>query len=54
MVHCKILVPTATAVALEEFKVGVVMVATPDIKVHEPVPIAGALPANTVALGQIV
>lgn len=54
MVHWNVLIPPATAVIPEVSRVGVVIVAPPDINVHEPVPIAGALPASTVEVAQIV
>lgn len=46
--HSKIFVPNAKPVIVVFANVGVVMVAPPEIKVHEPVPIAGVLPAMIV------
>lgn len=43
IVHCKTFVPIAIAVKPDVSKVGVVMVAKPDISVQLPVPIAGVL-----------
>ena len=55
IVHCKILlVAIDTAVNPVVCKVGVVIVAPPDINVHDPVPIAGIFPASVAVLGQIV
>ena len=55
IVHCKILlVAIETAVTPVVGKVGVVIVAPPEINVHKPVPITGVFPASTVAVAQIV
>ena len=54
IVHCKIFVPTATAVIPEFGKFAFAMVAPPEISVQLPVPIAGVFPASTVDVAQIV
>ena len=55
IVHCKILlVAMETAVKPVLGNVGVVIVAPPEINVHDPVPIAGIFPASVAVPGQIV
>ena len=47
MAHCKVtLVPATTPVTVLLYKVGAVMVATPLVIVHNPVPGAGLFPAS--------
>ena len=55
IVHCNILlVAIETAVNAVVCKVGVVIVAPPEINVHDPVPITGVFPASVAVAGQIV
>ncbi len=46
MVHWNVLVPTANPVTPEVGELGVVIVPVPAIKVHNPVPTTGVLPAK--------
>ena len=55
IVHCNILlVAIEIAVNADVSNVGVVIVAPPEINVHNPVPITGVFPASVAVLGQIV
>jgi len=54
IVHWKTFVPTAIKVKFVLGKVGVTILANPEISVQLPVPTAGVLPARTVDVTQIV
>lgn len=53
MVHLNVFAPTPSAVSPEVGEDGVVMVPTPEISVHNPVPTPGAFPARVAVVAQM-
>ena len=54
IVHRKVFAPAPTAVTVDTAEEGESMLAVPATTVHNPVPVVGALPANMVAVAQIL